>query len=113
MEAWNGFIDSMISILISLYYVFYEFEFVFLSLFVLWSFHRKRTCYINAGMTHNCDFKDLLSAMNARRFWESQHSPGRKKRNTINPNPTISNPNLILFSTQSIPLNIRSESNGS
>lgn len=31
-------------------------------------------------MTHNCDFKELLSAMNARKFWESAHSPGRRKR---------------------------------
>ncbi|CAG2103502.1 unnamed protein product [Medioppia subpectinata] len=44
-----------------------------------------RTCYINAGMNHNCDFKDLISAMNARRFWESTHSPGRRKRNIVRP----------------------------
>ncbi|XP_054169348.1 uncharacterized protein LOC128966523 [Oppia nitens] len=46
---------------------------------------QKRNCYINAGMNHNCDFKDLISALNARRFWESTHSPGRRKRHTLSP----------------------------
>lgn len=45
--------------------------------------NRKRTCYINAGMTHNCDFKDLVSAMNARKFWESSSSPGKRRRRSI------------------------------
>ena len=49
---------------------------------------RKRTCYINAGMTHNCDFKELLSAVNARKFWESSHSPGRRKRSPLREYPT-------------------------
>ncbi len=64
-----------------------------------WSFYRKRTCYINAGMTHNCDFKDLISAMNARRFWESTHSPGRRKRDILR-----SEPKSILLTTPKLPL---------
>ena len=40
---------------------------------------RKRSCFINAGMTNNCDFKDLISAASARRIWQSPNlSPGKR-----------------------------------
>ncbi len=40
---------------------------------------RKRSCFINAGMGNNCDFKDLISAASARRIWQSPNSPGKKR----------------------------------
>nr|XP_027200963.1 uncharacterized protein LOC113794991 [Dermatophagoides pteronyssinus] len=40
---------------------------------------RKRSCLINAGLSNNCDFRDFISASNARRIWESQASPGKKR----------------------------------
>ncbi|KAH9403340.1 hypothetical protein TYRP_015223 [Tyrophagus putrescentiae] len=42
-------------------------------------FTRKRSCFINAGMGNNCDFKDLISAASARRIWQSPNSPGKKR----------------------------------
>ncbi|XP_015785968.1 uncharacterized protein LOC107363276 isoform X2 [Tetranychus urticae] len=40
----------------------------------------KRSCTIDAGMTYNCDFRQLLSAVNARKYLESSLTPGRRKR---------------------------------
>ncbi|OTF78320.1 hypothetical protein BLA29_012048, partial [Euroglyphus maynei] len=40
---------------------------------------RKRSCLINAGLSNNCDFRDFITASNARRIWESQTSPGKKR----------------------------------
>ncbi|KAI2807131.1 hypothetical protein BLOT_009093 [Blomia tropicalis] len=51
-------------------------------------FTRKRSCQFNAGMSHNCDFKDLISASSARRLWGSSNMPGKKRSivsNAMNP----------------------------
>src|SRR6218665_1663660 len=48
-------------------------------LYLLLVLKRKRSCFINAGMTNNCDFKDLISATSARRIWQSPNlSPGKR-----------------------------------
>lgn len=44
---------------------------------------RKRSCLINAGLSNNCDFRDFISASNARRIWESQASPGKRSSNSL------------------------------
>lgn len=41
---------------------------------------RKRTCYINAGLSHGCDYKDLVGAMAEKSYWDSLSSPGRRRR---------------------------------
>lgn len=41
---------------------------------------RKRTCYINAGLSHGCDYKDLVGAMAEKNYWDSLNSPGRRRR---------------------------------
>lgn len=45
--------------------------------------YRKRSCLINAGLSNNCDFRDFISAANARRIWESQSSPGKRSINPL------------------------------
>jgi hypothetical protein len=44
----------------------------------------KRTCLFNGGMSHSCDYKDVLGAMKEASYWNSDMSPGRKKRAAIN-----------------------------
>ncbi|XP_065574800.1 uncharacterized protein LOC136036471 isoform X2 [Artemia franciscana] len=41
---------------------------------------RKRTCLINGGFSHICDYKEIIDALNNRDHWDSEESPGRKKR---------------------------------
>jgi len=41
---------------------------------------KKRMCLINAGMSHGCDYKDLMGAMRESNFWNSASSPGKRKR---------------------------------
>ncbi|XP_076029230.1 uncharacterized protein LOC143018058 isoform X1 [Oratosquilla oratoria] len=41
---------------------------------------RKRTCYINGGLSHGCDYMDLVGAMAEKSYWDSLRSPGRRKR---------------------------------
>lgn len=35
-------------------------------------------------MSQNCDFKELLSAVNARKFWESSQGPGKRRKRLAN-----------------------------
>ncbi|KAI7698090.1 hypothetical protein SSS_04745 [Sarcoptes scabiei] len=51
---------------------------------------RKRSCLINAGLSNNCDFRDFISAANARRIWESQASPGKRSAIYSNFNDIVS-----------------------
>nr|QBX89032.1 diuretic hormone 31 [Nephrops norvegicus] len=46
---------------------------------------RKRTCYLNAGLSHGCDYKDLVGATAEKNYWDSLSSPGRKKRSVPEP----------------------------
>ncbi|XP_022240750.1 uncharacterized protein LOC111085612 [Limulus polyphemus] len=41
---------------------------------------QKRTCFLNAGMSHSCDYRDLVSAVDEQKFWASENSPGRRRR---------------------------------
>ncbi|XP_076373148.1 uncharacterized protein LOC143257990 [Tachypleus tridentatus] len=41
---------------------------------------QKRTCFLNAGMSLSCDYKDLVSALDEQKFWASEYSPGRRRR---------------------------------
>ncbi|KAL7644050.1 UNVERIFIED_CONTAM: hypothetical protein RMT77_004862 [Armadillidium vulgare] len=41
---------------------------------------RKRNCYINAGLSHGCDYKDLIGAQTEKAYWDSTNSPGRRRR---------------------------------
>jgi len=38
-------------------------------------------CLFHAGLAHNCDFRDVISAVNEMNYWGSDLSPGKKKRN--------------------------------
>ena len=46
--------------------------------------HRKRTCLINGGLSHGCDYKDLMGAMEESNYWNSALSPGRRRRSAPN-----------------------------
>ena len=49
-----------------------------LTLFIL---PRKRTsCFINAGLSHNCDIRDFLGAFEENKYWNSFDSPGKRRR---------------------------------
>merc|ERR1712228_707954 len=37
-------------------------------------------CLFHAGLAHNCDFRDVISAVNEMSYWGSDLSPGKKKR---------------------------------
>nr|CAH0099014.1 unnamed protein product [Daphnia galeata] len=41
---------------------------------------RKRTCYFNAGMSHSCDYKELLQSVEDVNHWSSEHTPGRRRK---------------------------------
>ncbi|KAK8721787.1 hypothetical protein OTU49_012572 [Cherax quadricarinatus] len=47
---------------------------------------KKRTCYINAGLSHGCDYKDLVGAMAEKNYWDSLNSPGRRRRRSLEDN---------------------------
>jgi len=38
----------------------------------------KRTCFVNAGLSHSCDYKNALAAVDEGRFFTSDQSPGKK-----------------------------------
>merc|ERR1712156_52211 len=38
-------------------------------------------CLFHAGLAHNCDFRDVISAVNEMSYWGSDLAPGKKKRN--------------------------------
>ncbi|XP_068233828.1 uncharacterized protein [Palaemon carinicauda] len=40
---------------------------------------RKRTCYINAGLSHGCDYKDLVGAMAEKNYWDSPQLPWQEE----------------------------------
>jgi len=46
---------------------------------------RKRTCYFNAGMSHNCDYKELVGAVDEANYWSSELTPGRRRRRSLAP----------------------------
>jgi len=48
---------------------------------------RKRTCYFNAGLSHNCDYKELVGAVDEANYWSSELTPGRRRRRS--PTSTI------------------------
>jgi len=37
-------------------------------------------CLFHAGLAHNCDFRDVISAVNEMSYWGSDLAPGKKKR---------------------------------
>ncbi|XP_022237101.1 uncharacterized protein LOC111084895 [Limulus polyphemus] len=41
---------------------------------------KKRTCKMNAGMTHGCDYTEFLKAQQDHEFWANRFSPGRRRR---------------------------------
>nr|UES72866.1 calcitonin A [Carausius morosus] len=41
---------------------------------------QKRTCYVNAGLSHGCDYKDVIRAIDEEKYWRSVNSPGRRRR---------------------------------
>ncbi|XP_046632646.1 uncharacterized protein LOC124312182 [Daphnia pulicaria] len=41
---------------------------------------RKRTCYFNAGMSHSCDYKELLQSADDANHWSSEHTPGKRRK---------------------------------
>lgn len=41
---------------------------------------KKRTCYFNAGMSLNCDYKELVGAVDEANYWSSEQTPGRRRR---------------------------------
>lgn len=41
---------------------------------------RSPECYIAAGLSRSCDYKDLLAAVEERDFWNSVNSPGKRRR---------------------------------
>ncbi|CAG0914844.1 unnamed protein product [Notodromas monacha] len=43
----------------------------------------KRTCLFNGGMSHSCDYKDVVGAVKEASYWNSDMSPGRKKRDAL------------------------------
>lgn len=42
---------------------------------------RKRTCYVNAGMSDSCDYKTLVKDLNNELTWSAGETPGKRKRN--------------------------------
>ncbi|GIY33583.1 RNase H domain-containing protein [Caerostris extrusa] len=42
---------------------------------------RKRTCYVNAGMSDSCDYKALVKDLNNEMTWSAGETPGKRKRN--------------------------------
>ncbi|XP_022667124.1 uncharacterized protein LOC111252849 [Varroa destructor] len=41
---------------------------------------RSPECYIAAGLSRSCDYKDLIAAVEERDFWNSVNSPGKRRR---------------------------------
>lgn len=41
---------------------------------------RKRTCYFNAGMSHNCDYNEVLKTVDDVNHWSSDSTPGRRRK---------------------------------
>ncbi|XP_037070926.1 uncharacterized protein LOC119092068 [Pollicipes pollicipes] len=41
---------------------------------------QKRTCLFNGGMSHSCDYKDAVGAMDEDMFYNSLSSPGKRRR---------------------------------
>lgn len=39
---------------------------------------KKRTCLINAGLSHSCDYKNALAAIDEGHFFNSDQTPGKK-----------------------------------
>jgi len=37
-------------------------------------------CLFHAGLAHNCDFRDVITAVNEMSYWGSDLAPGKKKR---------------------------------
>ena len=44
---------------------------------------RKRTCYFNAGLSHSCDYKELVGAVDEANYWSSELTPGRRRRRSV------------------------------
>lgn len=44
---------------------------------------RKRTCYFNAGLSHGCDYKELLRALDESTYWNSDLTPGRRRKRSL------------------------------
>ena len=45
------------------------------------NFKRANTnCLFHAGLASNCDFRDVISAVNEMNYWGSDMTPGKKKR---------------------------------
>ncbi|XP_057377643.1 uncharacterized protein LOC130699321 [Daphnia carinata] len=41
---------------------------------------RKRTCYFNAGMSHSCDYNEVLRTVDDVNHWSSDDTPGRRRK---------------------------------
>lgn len=46
---------------------------------------RKRTCYFNAGMSHSCDYKEVLKSVDDANYWSNEYTPGRRRKRQISP----------------------------
>ncbi|XP_003745580.1 uncharacterized protein LOC100906079 [Galendromus occidentalis] len=44
---------------------------------------RSPECYIAAGLSRSCDYKDLIAAVEERDFWNSVNSPGKRRRRGV------------------------------
>ena len=51
---------------------------------VVASIHRKRggssSCLFNAGLAHNCDYRDVVGAVNEMNHWGSDLAPGKRRK---------------------------------
>ncbi|XP_076304325.1 uncharacterized protein LOC143222153 [Tachypleus tridentatus] len=57
---------------------------------------QKRTCFLNAGMSHSCDYKDLVSAVDEQKFWSSEHSPGKRRGSISSDVPKPGSPSRLM-----------------
>ncbi|XP_059488922.1 uncharacterized protein LOC132204440 [Neocloeon triangulifer] len=47
---------------------------------------KKRSgCFLNGGMAHNCDLKDVVSAVDEAKYWGSYLSPGKRRWGALTP----------------------------
>ncbi|XP_065351395.1 uncharacterized protein LOC135946877 isoform X1 [Cloeon dipterum] len=47
---------------------------------------KKRSgCFLNGGMAHNCDLKDVVSAVDEAKYWGSYMSPGKRRWGPLSP----------------------------
>ena len=43
---------------------------------------RRGSCLFHAGLAHNCDYRDVIGAVNEASHWGSALAPGKKRKRT-------------------------------